>query len=40
LDTLTQLLELGALYSFQCDSLAPRARDEAGAGRNQQEQVR
>ena len=26
LDTLTQLLELGALYPFQCDSLSPRAR--------------
>jgi succinylarginine dihydrolase len=39
LDTLTQLLELGALYPFQYDALAPRARDEAGAGHNQQEKV-
>ena len=39
LDTLTQLLELGALYPFQCDGLSPRAREE-GAGHQQQEQVR
>jgi hypothetical protein len=39
LDMLTQLLELGALYPFQCDALAPRARYEAGAGCKQQEKV-
>jgi succinylarginine dihydrolase len=37
LDTLTQLLELGALYPFQCDACSPRARDE-GAGHHQSEQ--
>jgi succinylarginine dihydrolase len=39
LDTLTQLLALGALYPFQRDGLSPRAREE-GAGHQQQEQVR
>ena len=37
LDTLTQLLALGALYPFQGDSLSPRARDDEGAGHPPQE---
>jgi hypothetical protein len=39
LETLTQLLGLGVLYPFQGDSLAPRARDDEGAGHHHQETV-